>query len=130
MFQRARKIWTLTRFKLTYNFIMKKLPLLLLLFFGLTSMSYGGYLDKWTDNQLCGWMNKPPLPTHIVAEVNIRGLYCESGFAIKTVKITITKESLLESRYQRWKNSLQRWNNMIKVKPFSSEKSIKVTRQF
>ncbi len=109
---------------------MKKLPLLLLLFFGLTPMSYGGYLDNWTDNQLCGWMNKPPSPTHIVAEVNMRGLYCDSGFAIKTVKIPITKESLLESRYQRWKNSLQRWNNMIKVKPFSSEKSIKVTSQF
>ena len=109
---------------------MKKLPLLLLLFFGLTSMSYGGYLDKWTDNQLCGWMDKPPPPTHIVDEVNIRGLYCDGGFAIKIVKIPITKESLLESRFQRWENSLQRWNNMIKVKPFSIEKSIKVTRQF
>ena len=115
---------------MVYINLINKLTILILLSLGLTSISLAGYLDDWTDDLLCGWMDKPPPPTHIVAEVNIRGLYCDGGFAIKIVKIPITKESLLESRFQRWENSLQRWNNMIKVKPFSNEKSIKIITHF
>ena len=124
---------------------MKKLPLLLLLFFGLTPMSYGGYLDNWTDNQLCGWMNKPPSPTHIVAEVNMRGLYCDGGVAIKTVKTQITKDLILTSKLKRWKSKLKSWNKIIrgkkpiyitssgttiKVNPISDEKSVKLNKPF
>ena len=49
---------------------MKKLLLTLLLSLGLTSISSAGYLDDWTDDQLCGWMDNPSPPEYIVAEVN------------------------------------------------------------
>ena len=63
---------------------MKKLFLLILLSLGLTSISYGGYLDDWTDDQLCGWMDNTSPPAHITAEVKKRGISCESGVATKT----------------------------------------------
>ena len=106
---------------------MKKLLLLILLSLGLTTISYGVYLDNWTDNELCGLVDNPLPPSHIIDEVNVRGLYCEGGVAIKTLK-TITKESIRESRLQRWTSIFKRWNQRIKVKPFSSEKSIKLIR--
>ena len=109
------------------NSNMKKLLLLILLSLGLTTISYGAYLDNWTDNELCGWVDNPLPPRHIIDEVNVRGLYCEDGVAIKTLK-TITKESIRESRLQRWTSIFKRWNQRIKVKPFSSEKSIKLIR--
>ena len=55
---------------------MKKLFLFILLSLGLTSISLAGYLDDWTDDQLCGWMDNPSPPEHIVAEINKRGLSC------------------------------------------------------
>ena len=58
---------------------MKKLFLLLILSFFSTT-SYAGYLDDWTDDQLCGWMDKPSSPEHIVAEVKKRGLSCGGDF--------------------------------------------------
>ena len=59
---------------------MKKLFLFILLSLGLTSISLAGYLDDWTDDQLCGWMDKPSPPEHIVAEVKKRGLSCGGDF--------------------------------------------------
>jgi len=109
---------------------MKKLLLLILLSLGLTTISYGDYLDNWTDNELCGWMDNPLPPAYIIAEVNMRGLYCDGDVAVKTVKTEITKESILESRFQRWKRIFKRWNKRIKVNPFSSEKSIKFISPF
>ena len=54
---------------------MKKPFLLLLLSLGLASISYGGYLDNWTDNELCGWMDNPLPPAHIIAKVNMREVF-------------------------------------------------------
>ena len=109
---------------------MKKLFLFILLSLGLMTISYGGYLDNWTDNELCGWMDNPLPPAYIIAEVNKRGISCDGSVAIKTVKTPITKESILESRLQRWHSTLKRWNKRIKVNPFSSEKSIKLISPF
>ena len=74
-----------------YNSNMKKLLLLILLSLGLTTISYGVYLDNWTDNELCGLVDNPLPPSHIIDEVNVRGLYCEGGVAIETVKTPTTK---------------------------------------
>ena len=109
---------------------MKKLLLLILLSLGLTTISYGDYLDNWTDNELCGRIDNPLSPAYIIAEVNMRGLYCEGGVAIETVKTPTTKELILESRLQRWTRIFKRWNKRIKVNPFSSEKSIKLISPF
>ena len=55
---------------------MNQLFLSILLTLGLASFSYAGYLDDWTDDQLCGWMDNPSPPEHIVVEINKRGLSC------------------------------------------------------
>jgi antitoxin component YwqK of YwqJK toxin-antitoxin module len=55
---------------------MKQLTLMIVLSLGLTSISLAGYLDDWTDDQLCGWMDNPSPPEHIVVEINKRGLSC------------------------------------------------------
>ena len=107
---------------------MKKPFLFILITLGLTTISYGDYLDNLTDKELCGWMDNPLPPAYIIDEVNLRGLYCEAGLAIVIVKTPTTKESILESRLQRWTSTFKRWNQRIKVKPFSSEKSIKLIR--
>jgi len=109
---------------------MNKLLLLLLCSLSLTSISYAGYLDNLTDDQLCGRVGNLIPPAQIAVEVNMRGIYCDDGVSIKTVKTSITKESILESRFQRWKSIFKHWNKKIKVKPFSSEKSIKLTSPF
>ena len=74
---------------------MKKLFLLILLSLGLTSISYGGYLDDWTDDQLCGWMDNPSPPDYMVAEVKERGLSCGDSHTI--VEQVVTKNSGNES---------------------------------
>jgi hypothetical protein len=124
---------------------MKKLILLLLLSIGLTCISYAGNLNKWTDDQLCGRMNNPPHLTHIVAEINMRGLYCDDGVAIKTVKTPITKDLILTSKLKRWKGKLKSWNKIIrgkkpiyisnsgttiKVNPFGDEQSVILNKPF
>ena len=73
---------------------MKKLFLLVILSFGLTSVSYGNYLDDWTNDQLCGWMDKPSPPAHIAAEVQERGISCEGRVAAKSAA------SEIETAYQ------------------------------
>ena len=117
---------------------MKKLLLLLLFSLGLTSISYAGYLDDWTDDQLCGWMDNPPPPAHIVAEVNMKGLYCDGGIAIKTVKAPIVKSSVLVSKLKSWTKMLRgkkpiyttKGGTQIKVEPLNDEKSITLNKLF
>ena len=54
---------------------MKKL-LILFLSLGLTSISSASYLDDWTDDQICGWMENPSPPEYIVDEAVKRNLDC------------------------------------------------------
>ena len=117
---------------------MNKLLLLLLCSLSLTSISYAGYLDDWTDDQLCGWLDKPIPPAQIVAKVNMRGLYCDGGIAIKTVKTPIIKDSTLVSKLKRWNKMIRgkrpiyttKTGTNIKVDPFGDEKSIKLNKSF
>ena len=81
---------------------MKKLFLILLLSLVLTTTSSAGYLDYSSGNPLCGWMDNPSPPSHIVAEVNMKGLYCDDDIAIKTVKTPVVKGSILLSKLKRW----------------------------
>ena len=63
---------------------MKKLlTLLILLSLVLTSISLAGYLDDWTDDQLCGWMENPSPPEYIVDEAIKRNLDCIPESAAK-----------------------------------------------
>ncbi len=72
---------------------MKKLFLFILLSLGLTSISLAGYLDDWTDDQLCGWMDNPSPPEHIVAEINKRGLSCGVSNNASSSSTTTTNTS-------------------------------------
>ncbi len=69
---------------------MKKLLLFLTLYF-FSNTSYAGYLDDWTDDQLCGWIDNPSPPAHIVAEVKKRGINCEDVKAVAGSTKTTTK---------------------------------------
>ena len=45
--------------------------------------SYAGYLDDWTDDQICGWMENPSPPEHMVQEAVKRNLDCAPESAKK-----------------------------------------------
>ena len=117
---------------------MKKLLLLLLLSLGLTSISYGGYLDDRTDDQLCRWMDSLSPPDHIIAEVKKRGISCEGGVAIKIDKAPIVKGSILVSKLKSWTKMLRgkkplyttKSGTQIRVEPLDDEKSITLNKLF
>ncbi len=128
-----------------YNISIKKLILLLLLFIGLTGVSYADHLEKWTDDQLCRSINNPPTLAHIATEVNMRGLYCDDGVSIKKVKQPITKDIVLASKLNRWEDKLKRLNKIIRgknpiyttnsgttinINPFGGEKSLILNKFF
>ena len=82
---------------------MKLKRILLTLFFsiGLSAVSIAGYLDDWPDDALCGWMENPSPPAHIVAEVKKRGISCEGGKAVKfsaKTKTTTNSTSTTKSK--------------------------------
>ena len=73
---------------------MKRLFLFVILSLGLTSISYGdafdGFFDDWTDEHLCGWMDKPEPPAYMVDEVNRRRISCEGGKVVtKDVEVIV-----------------------------------------
>ena len=47
-----------------------------------SSYSYASYLDDWPDDALCGWMQNPSPPEHILKEVEKRRLKCIDGIAV------------------------------------------------
>ena len=49
------------------------LPIILV---NLISISYANYLDDWTDEDLCRWMDADLIPEHISDEANMRNLSC------------------------------------------------------
>ncbi len=67
----SNESWTLTQFKLKYNPSMKKL-LVILFVTNLISISYANYLDDWSNDDLCGWMDSTSIPEYILEEVDKR----------------------------------------------------------
>ncbi len=70
---------------------LKRILLNVFLTIGLCNVSVAGYLDDWTDDQLCGWIDNPSPPAHIVAEVKKRGINCEDVKAVAGSTKTTTK---------------------------------------
>jgi hypothetical protein len=54
---------------------MKKL-LLPVLIANLISISYATYLDDWSNEDICRWMDAALIPEHILEEANMRELSC------------------------------------------------------
>ncbi len=50
---------------------------------GLSIYSYAGFLDDWTDDQICGWMESPTPPEYMVEEAVKRNLDCAPESAKK-----------------------------------------------
>mgnify|MGYP006428710153 CR=1 FL=1 len=50
---------------------------------GLSIYSYAGFLDDWTDDQICGWMENPTPPEYIIDEAVKRNLDCAPESAKK-----------------------------------------------
>ena len=40
------------------------------------SLSYANYLDDWTNEDLCRWMDAALIPEHILEEIYIRKVVC------------------------------------------------------
>ena len=58
---------------------MNKLTVFLLISIAL-NVSYANYLDDWTDEDLCGWIDADLVPEHISDEMFKRKVVCENVF--------------------------------------------------
>ena len=111
---------------------MKKLLLLLILSF-FSTISSAGYLDDWTDDQLCGWMDNLSPPEHIVSEVKMRDLSCGGDDS----ELVGGGESILD-KLKLWNKVLRgkkpiytaKGGTQIKVNPIGDEKSFNLIKPF
>ena len=49
---------------------------LFLFLISLSSLSYANYLEDWTDEDLCRWMDAALIPEHISEEIYTRKIVC------------------------------------------------------
>jgi len=66
-----------------YNRSMRKFFLIILLSLGLTTTSYGSYLDDWPDDSICSWLKQKPTHEGYLGQAKKRGLSCGGEVAIK-----------------------------------------------
>ena len=71
---------------------MKKI---LITFFitNLLNVSYAGYLDDWSNNDLCGWMESTSTPKYILDEVDKREILCSGGSEVSVLNSSSSNES-------------------------------------
>jgi len=101
---------------------MQKLLLLLILSF-FSSISLAGYLDDWTNDQLCGWMDNPSPPEHIVTEVKNRGLSCGGDFLAasdSTYVLNAPKAEFYQRQYDMTSEVDQILSNRKTINPFNA----------
>jgi len=63
---------------------MKKL-ILVSVFFSFATSVYAGYLDDWSNDQLCGWMDSNSTPEYIKEEVESREIICHRGVEVSSL---------------------------------------------
>ena len=61
-----------------------------LIFFALSfaSSSYGNFLDDWSNDDLCGWMESATTPEHIQKEVGKREIICFGGVQVSSLPVS------------------------------------------
>jgi len=85
---------------------MKKTYLFLLLI-SLANLSYANYLDDWTNEDLCRWMDATLIPEHISEEIYTRKVICfndskaiesttQSTYVIENETVTPSSKSFLK----------------------------------
>ena len=63
------------------GFFMQKL-ISILFITSFISVSHAGYLDDWSNDDLCGWTNSSSIPEHIQIEVDKREIICYGGVEV------------------------------------------------
>jgi len=51
----------------------------------LTLVTQASYLDEWSNDNLCGWMNSASSPQHIQDEVRKRKILCFGGKEVESI---------------------------------------------
>ena len=67
---------------------MKKL-LVIFLVSCLTNSIYASYLDDWSNDDLCGWMDSSSAPEYIQKEVEKREILCYKGIEVDSVPTAV-----------------------------------------
>jgi len=67
--------------------------LLILLATVLTSASYAAYLDDWSNDDLCGWMESSSAPEYIQNEVEKREILCYGGIEVASLPTDVNLSS-------------------------------------
>ena len=63
---------------------MNKLQIFFLIS-SLTSATYAAYLDDWSNDALCGWMESASAPEYIQKEVETREILCHGGIEVSSL---------------------------------------------
>ena len=59
----------------------------------LTSASYAAYLDDWSNDDLCGWMESSSAPEYIQNEVEKREILCYGGIEVASLPTDVNLSS-------------------------------------
>ena len=51
----------------------------------LTGTTYAAYLDDWSNDDLCGWMESASAPEYIQKEVDKREILCHGGTEVSSL---------------------------------------------
>ena len=71
---------------------MKKV-LVIFLVSGLTRAIYAAYLDDWSNDDLCGWMDSTNTPEYIQKEVDKREILCYGGVEVASLPTEVNLSS-------------------------------------
>ena len=71
---------------------MKKI-LVISLVVGLNSVIYAAYLDDWSNDDLCGWMESSSAPEYIQNEVEKREILCYGGIEVASLPTDVNLSS-------------------------------------
>jgi len=67
--------------------------LLIFLAAGLTSAANAAYLDDWSNDDLCGWMESSSAPEYIQKEVEKREILCYGGVEVASLPADVNLSS-------------------------------------
>ena len=71
---------------------MNKLQIFFLIS-SLTSATYAAYLDDWSNDDLCGWMDSGSAPEYIQNEVEKREILCYGGTEVSSLPADVNLSS-------------------------------------
>tara|TARA_B100000795_G_C22600523_1_gene361053 strand:- start:368 stop:652 length:285 start_codon:yes stop_codon:yes gene_type:complete len=60
----------------------------------LISFSHASYLDDWSNDNLCGWMESTSIPNYILEEVDKRKILCSGGLEVSVLNSSSPNDSI------------------------------------